>query len=29
VVEIIYPAKLRRGDEIRVIAPACSRAMVT
>ena len=27
-VEILYPAKLRRGDEIRVIAPSCSRAMV-
>jgi hypothetical protein len=29
VVEAIYPAKLRRGDEIRVIAPSISRAMVT
>jgi muramoyltetrapeptide carboxypeptidase len=28
-VEVIYPAKLRRGDEIRVIAPSRSRAMVT
>ena len=28
-VEVIYPAKLRRGDEIRVIAPSMSRAMVT
>jgi muramoyltetrapeptide carboxypeptidase LdcA involved in peptidoglycan recycling len=29
VVEVLYPAKLRRGGEIRVIAPSCSRAMVT
>jgi muramoyltetrapeptide carboxypeptidase LdcA involved in peptidoglycan recycling len=29
VVEVTYPAKLRRGDEIRVIAPSMSRAMVT
>jgi muramoyltetrapeptide carboxypeptidase len=29
VVEIIYPAKLRRGDEIRVIAPSMSQTMVT
>jgi hypothetical protein len=29
VVEIIYPAKLRRGGEIRVIAPSISRGMVT
>ena len=28
-VEIIYPPKLRRGDEIRVIAPSMSRTMVT
>ena len=28
-VEIIYPAKLRRGDQIRIVAPSCSRAMVT
>lgn len=28
-VEIIYPAKLRRGDGIRIIAPSRSRAMVT
>jgi muramoyltetrapeptide carboxypeptidase len=29
VVEIIYPAKLGQGDEIRIIAPSSSRAMVT
>jgi muramoyltetrapeptide carboxypeptidase len=29
VVEIIYPAKLRRGDHVRIVAPSCSRAMVT
>jgi muramoyltetrapeptide carboxypeptidase LdcA involved in peptidoglycan recycling len=29
VTEIIYPAKLRRGDEIRVVAPSCSRTIVT
>jgi muramoyltetrapeptide carboxypeptidase LdcA involved in peptidoglycan recycling len=29
VVEILYPPKLRRGDEIRIVAPSRSRAMVT
>jgi muramoyltetrapeptide carboxypeptidase LdcA involved in peptidoglycan recycling len=29
VVEILYPAKLRRGDEVRIVAPSRSRAMVT
>ena len=28
-VEILYPAKLRRGDELRIVAPSRSRAMVT
>jgi muramoyltetrapeptide carboxypeptidase len=27
--DLIYPRKLRRGDEIRVVAPSASRAMVT
>jgi muramoyltetrapeptide carboxypeptidase len=29
VVEILYPPKLRRGDEVRIVAPSCSRTMVT
>lgn len=27
-VETVIPAKLKAGDEVRVIAPACSRAMI-